>query len=237
MPPQSILRELGEDYTYKNFLKNLNEKRKSFNIAQQAGLAQRMALLESLMDPTRTHTRASRFEAGQLTIVDLSDPFIDSSSACGIFEVVLRLFTRTEVGTGKVLVVDEAHKVRSEICISSIAVEVSDLQYLSSNEASSGLTKSLITLIREQRHKGLRVVISTQGERVPRRNRDTVTDYKMTEPTVVPPVVLDLCTLAIMHRFSSPTWWNHIMRHTSAEVTLEAFDKIVKLKVCLILRR
>ncbi|KAA1466265.1 hypothetical protein DENSPDRAFT_831054 [Dentipellis sp. KUC8613] len=39
---------------------------------------------------------------------------MDSASACGIFEVVLRQFERAEVGTGKVLLVDEAHKVRDE---------------------------------------------------------------------------------------------------------------------------
>ncbi|KAL1738036.1 hypothetical protein HDZ31DRAFT_12653, partial [Schizophyllum fasciatum] len=57
---------------------------------------------------------------------------------------------------------------------------------------------SLLTLIREQRHHGLRVIISTQ------------------EPTVVPPVLLDLCSVAILHRFSSPSWWSHICDHVSA---------------------
>jgi len=47
-----------------------------------------------------------------LTIVDLTDPFIDASSACSVFEIVTRLFIRADVGTGKLLVVDEAHKVK-----------------------------------------------------------------------------------------------------------------------------
>jgi len=136
-----------------------------------------------------------RFAAGQLTIIDLSDPFIDSVSACGLFEIITRLFVRADVGTGKVLVVDEAHK------------------YLSSNNGCSGLTKSLLTLTREQRHLAMRVIISTQ------------------EPTVVPPVLLDLCTVAIMHRFSSPSWWEHVAHHVSADVSAEeAFDKVVRLQ-------
>ena len=53
----------------------------------------------------------SKFAAGQLTIVDLSDIFIDPYFACGIFEIIVRLFVRANLGTGKVLVVDEAHKV------------------------------------------------------------------------------------------------------------------------------
>ena len=50
-----------------------------------------------------------------MTIIDLSDPFLDAASACGLFEIIVRLFIRAEVNTGKVLVVDEAHKV--SICV------------------------------------------------------------------------------------------------------------------------
>ena len=75
-----------------------------------------MSLLTAFLEPKlkgKKSTPKPRFAAGQLTIVDLSDPFIDSASACGIFQIITRLFTRAKVGTGKVLVVDEAHKVRS----------------------------------------------------------------------------------------------------------------------------
>jgi len=180
------------------FKTRLDEKRKDFNPAQEAGLKQRMALLESFLFKNRNDAKnaaAERFRAGQLTIVDLSDPFIDPSSASGIFDVVTRLFVRAQVETGKVLLVDEAHK------------------YLSSNNSVTGLTKSLLTLIREQRHKGMRVIISTQ------------------EPTVVPPVLIDLCSVAVMHRFSSPSWWHHITQHVSADFSSsDAFDQVVKLQ-------
>ena len=75
-----------------------------------------MALLESFLAKSKgsgdPSLQENRFAAGQLTIVDLSDPFIDPASACGIFEVMTRLFLRAKVDTGKVIVVDEAHKVR-----------------------------------------------------------------------------------------------------------------------------
>ncbi|KAG1897623.1 uncharacterized protein F5891DRAFT_1129898 [Suillus fuscotomentosus] len=214
----SILRDLGESFSYKLFMDRLDDEKRSFNPAQVAGLEQRLALLNSFMvsngpQPaafgSKTYANISgprsnvlapkstprRFAAGQLTIVDLSDPFIDTGSACGLFEIVTRLFVRAEVETGKVLVVDEAHK------------------YLSTNRGVSGLTKAILTLTREQRHLGMRVIISTQ------------------EPTVVPPVLLDLCTVAIMHRFSSPAWWDHLARHISADVSVDAaFDTVVKLQ-------
>ncbi|EIW82443.1 hypothetical protein CONPUDRAFT_123376 [Coniophora puteana RWD-64-598 SS2] len=189
----SILRDLGENFTYMEFMARLDVKKESFNISQLSGLEQRMALLESFMN--RKVQSSSRFAAAQLTIIDLSDPFIDPGAACSIFEIITRLFVRSKVNTGKVLVVDEAHK------------------YLGTRGGASGLTKSLLTLTREQRHYGMRVIISTQ------------------EPTVVPPVLLDLCTVSILHRFSSPAWWDHLTRHVSADLSEEdAFDKVVRLQ-------
>lgn len=81
---------------------------------QLTGLEQRMWLLNSFMKKTGSSSSTSsapRFACGQLTIVDLSDPFIDATSACGLFEILTRLFVRADVRTGKVLLVDEAHKV------------------------------------------------------------------------------------------------------------------------------
>lgn len=47
----------------------------------------------------------------------------------------------------------------------------------------------------------------------------------------MPPVLLDLCSVAFMHRFSSQSWWDHISHHFSADLS-SAFDEIVRLKVC-----
>ena len=94
----------------------LNASKKTFNPAQLAGLEQRLSLLHSFLETTpiskkTSSKRPARFNAGMLTIIDLSDPFLDVASACGLFEIIIRLFVRADVGTGKVLVVDEAHKV------------------------------------------------------------------------------------------------------------------------------
>lgn len=93
-------------------MKTLEDSKKDFNPAQLSGLKQRMSLLTSFLDKSQKRRQtATRFAAGQLTIVDLTDPFIDPSCACGLFEIVTRLFVRSDIGTGKILVVDEAHKV------------------------------------------------------------------------------------------------------------------------------
>ncbi|KAG6911714.1 hypothetical protein DXG01_007964 [Tephrocybe rancida] len=178
----TILRDLGENYTYKAFVQELEIQKKKFNPAQLSGLEQRMSLLTSFMDKDKKsrRTKHARFAAGRLTVIDLSDPFIDPVSACGLFEIVTRLFVRSDVSTGKVLVVDEAHK------------------YLSSHRGSSGLTSALLMLTRQQRHLSMRVIISTQ--------------------------------VVVLHRFSSPSWWDHLVKHVSADfVGNDAFDKVVKL--------
>ncbi|THH12311.1 hypothetical protein EW146_g7741 [Bondarzewia mesenterica] len=196
---KSILRTLGEKYTYDAFIDILEMKKQSFNPAQLSGLQQRLELLQTFTLPRKKGMKAEkarpRFSRGKITIVDLSDPFIDPSSACGIFEIMLRLFERADVSTGKVLVVDEAHK------------------YLSETRAASGLTKALLSLIRQQRHMSMRVIMSTQ------------------EPTVIPPVFIELSSLAIMHRFSSSAWWSHLAKHVSADLSGDdTFDQVVKLK-------
>ncbi|KAI0363571.1 hypothetical protein BV20DRAFT_1039877 [Pilatotrama ljubarskyi] len=190
----SILRELGENFTYNAFLREVQEAKKDMNPHQKASLEQRLSLLASFVDPMKSR-KGSLFEPRRLTIIDLSDPFIDPSSACSLFEIVTRLFVRADLGTGKVLVVDEAHK------------------YLSANRGDTGLTKALTSLIRQQRHLAMRVIISTQ------------------EPTAVPPVLIDLCSIAIFHRFSSPAWWDAVVKRVCVDLSSDqGFNQVVKLK-------
>lgn len=190
----SILRDLGESFTYKRFLREVDKAKKDMSSMQTPPLDQRMVLLKAYVD-AYADPAMTRFKAGQLTVVDLSDPFVDPTVACALFEIVTRLFVRADVNTGKVLVVDEAHK------------------YLSLNRGMTGLTKALTSLIRQQRHLAMRVIISTQ------------------EPTALPPVLIDLCGIAILHRFSSPSWWEAIIKHVSADFSDgDAFDYVVKLK-------
>lgn len=60
--------------------------------------------------------------------------------------------------------------------------------------ASNALTESLMGVIRQQRHYGARVIISTQ------------------EPTISPRLI-DLCSITFIHRFSSPEWLDVLQRH------------------------
>ncbi|KAG9033500.1 hypothetical protein FS837_002445 [Tulasnella sp. UAMH 9824] len=187
----TLLRDLGEAFNYTEFKRQLDIKARDFNPAQATGYKQRISLLESFVTKQKTQ---SRFKAGQLTIIDLTDPFIDRAGACSLFEIVTKLFIRAKVDSGKVLVVDEAHK------------------YLMGDKGSHVLTGTLLSIVRQQRHLGTRMIMSTQ------------------EPTVIPPALLDLCSITIMHRFSSLGWFDHLSKHVSSDFGSEAFDSVVRLK-------
>ncbi|KAH6871822.1 hypothetical protein B0T10DRAFT_416941 [Thelonectria olida] len=67
-------------------------------------------------------------------------------------------------------------------------------KYMMVGAEGQTLTESLLSTIRLQRHIGVRVIISTQ------------------EPTISPRL-LDLCSVTIVHRFSSPDWLQSLRRH------------------------
>jgi hypothetical protein len=51
------------------------------------------------------------FEPGTLTIVDLSCPFVDEGAACAMFNICLALFLEEREAAGRIVALDEAHKV------------------------------------------------------------------------------------------------------------------------------
>lgn len=105
----------------------------------------------------------TRVESGTLTIIDLSDPFVDANTACSLFEIchgiILKrhkeAYDAKQISPGLILSLDEAHKFLDK-----------DLP------AAETFTASLLTTIREQRHNAARVVIATQepsiSEKIPR---------------------------------------------------------------------
>lgn len=94
------------------------------------------------------------------------------------------------------------------------------------------MVNTLVRMTRELRHTGMRIIISTQGKYLQRLDCSPFA-YPSPEPTCVPSVLLDLCGVAIMHRFSSPSWWTHVTKHFSGNFSVgntPAFDQVVTLK-------
>jgi hypothetical protein len=65
---------------------------------------------------------------------------------------------------------------------------------MSPTPGSKALTEELRTTVRLQRHYGARLIVSTQ------------------EPTLLTDLIA-LCSITVVHRFSSPEWFAAIKRH------------------------
>jgi hypothetical protein len=74
-------------------------------------LQQRLDLLDSYLDLQDEHD-GDYFVDGGVTILDLSCPFMDQSTTCILFRIAIDLFLHAHPSRGKLVVADEAHKVR-----------------------------------------------------------------------------------------------------------------------------
>jgi hypothetical protein len=110
----TILRSMEDSFDYSLFRERLEQE--MFNPGQKAMLSLRLILLEScLQGGTPENSVVSHFRQGQLTIIEyapvteerdrtvlimsisLSSPFMDGSSACGFFDMILGLFVEADV--------------------------------------------------------------------------------------------------------------------------------------------
>ena len=80
---------------------------------------------------------------------------------------------------------------------------------MTGTDSSSVFTESLLSVIRLQRHLATRVIIATQ------------------EPTISSSL-LDLCSMTIVHRFTSPAWHESLKSHIAA---MSSKDKASKKRV------
>ncbi|KAF8244386.1 hypothetical protein K440DRAFT_609685 [Wilcoxina mikolae CBS 423.85] len=196
-----VLRDMAETATgggfdyigFKARLKGLDLTRD-----QRMPLDQRLDLLESFLD-LENRDACFEFGPGSLTVVDLSCPFVDENTACVLFNICIGVYLGSEASDkGRIIAVDEAHK------------------YMTDTPASKVLTDRLLSVIREQRHYGVRVIISTQ------------------EPTISPRL-MDLSSATIIHRFTSPEWYNILRTHISVfqggAEGMDLFEHIIGLDV------
>jgi len=125
---RKILRNLAKTHTfsYQNFKAELEKA--DLTPAQRGPLNLRLEMLESFMvesgarsnrkgrrasmlQPVQSYEENAKFRSGVLTIIDLSDPFIDESSACALFDICIGLTLDLSDSCGRVFALDEAHKV------------------------------------------------------------------------------------------------------------------------------
>jgi hypothetical protein len=115
-----ILRDMAKErgaqigFSYADFKDRLHRARFSRN--QLGPLGMRLQLLEEFLDQSRassSYENAFNQTKGSLTIVDLSCPFVDENAACALFSICLSLFLERRSAGGRIIGLDEAHKVRA----------------------------------------------------------------------------------------------------------------------------
>ncbi|GAB1193388.1 hypothetical protein APSETT444_002604 [Aspergillus pseudonomiae] len=192
-----VLREMaienkGGNFDYLDFRRRLDKL--NLNRMQTPFLHQRLDLLDSYLDLKGEHN-GEYFTDGGITILDLSCPFMDQAATCILFRIAIDIFLHAHPSRGKMIVADEAHK------------------YMSETPAAKDLTETFLNIIRQQRHLGVRTIISTQ------------------EPTISPRLI-DLCSMTIIHRFTSPEWYRTIKKHvpigdqSNSQRSEESFDAL-----------
>jgi hypothetical protein len=105
-----ILREMatgGGAFNYFVFKDRL--KQCEFNSVQVNMLQMRLGLLESFLDLDDS-CPSPEYKEGEVTIMDMSCPFVDANTACILFRIGLQMYLQSGAA-GKLIVFDEAHKV------------------------------------------------------------------------------------------------------------------------------
>lgn len=100
--------ESGGYFDYSDFRVRLNAL--NLDRSQTPFLYQRLDLLDSYLDLTGKGI-SEYFVDGGVTILDLSCPFVDQSTACILFRIAIDLFLYAHPSRGKMIFADEAHKV------------------------------------------------------------------------------------------------------------------------------
>ena len=104
---------------------------------------------------------------------------------------MLSQFISSNVKHPQLIVFDEAHK------------------YLCGSSINDALSKTIVSTVRQMRHSGTRVVVSTQS------------------PLTIPPELRELVTIASLHRFHSHDWFSFLK--TKIPLRDEMFAQIMSL--------
>ena len=102
----------------------------------------RLDLLESLLDLSWKYPEPE-FRPGEVTIIDMSDPFMDANTACLVFKIRLQRYLQSKA-PGKIVVLNEARKVR--IALPKFFEQEADLDVVHIESARGKTTQRLHTL-------------------------------------------------------------------------------------------
>lgn len=177
-----IMKGMRENINLKDFRANVANSPLLSN-SQKLLAEQRIQFAEEYIDDSSQ--LGSLIQPGRLIIVDLRNEYIEKDEALGLFVVMLNIISSVGVKEfNKFIVFDEAHK------------------YMDNKD----LTSSIVTAIREMRHKGVSIMIASQ------------------DPLSLPNEIIELSSIVLLHKFNSPQWVKHVQKSITQLGTLTPAD-------------
>ncbi|KNG91128.1 hypothetical protein ANOM_000524 [Aspergillus nomiae NRRL 13137] len=183
-----LQQEAGTPFNYQEFKRRVLAS--GLTRDQLGPLKQRLDTLESFMP--REQVDISRSKESKVANGSMWDPvpgcltIVDMSCPCISPETACSLFN---ICLGIFLEQDPT--------IGRVVALDEAHKYMNSSAEAEIFTETLLSAVRLQRHLGTRVIISTQ------------------EPTVST-ALLNLCSVTIVHRFTSPEWLRTLQKHLAA---------------------
>ncbi|XHG06018.1 hypothetical protein AWENTII_009229 [Aspergillus wentii] len=189
---QRVLREMRivqqrtqTGFDYQEFKRRMRSS--NLTPAQLEPLSQRLATLESFMSQPQGGLSGGKEKSIPRGTDWKSKPrrltVVDLSCPCISPETACSLFN---ICLGIFLEQDP--------CVGKVVALDEAHKYMNRSIEARGFTETLLSAVRLQRHLGVRMIISTQ------------------EPTIST-ALLNLCSVTIVHRFSSPEWLRALHKH------------------------
>jgi hypothetical protein len=182
---KAIMKENRNNLTLEGLIQSVNDSLLLSN-AQRSLALQRLNFASQYINDDSF--LKEKLKPGRLIVVDLRDEFIEKDEALGLFVIMLNIFSGVKEVNGqtfnKFIVFDEAHK------------------YMNNKD----LTNSIVTAIREMRHKGVSILIASQ------------------DPPSLPNEIIELSSVVLLHKFNSPQWLKHIQKSITPLQSLTPAD-------------
>jgi hypothetical protein len=159
--------------------------------AQEGPLAQRLRLLESVVAESDANAGLVADSAdlyacarpGVLIVADLTDPLLASDEANGIFQVLTEQYRAIP-----------AAATGGGSGGGGKLLALDEAHKFMDGAASDGLSEAIVNVARLMRHDGMRLAVSTQS------------------PAALAPELLELVTVAVLHRFHSRDWFAYLAK-------------------------
>ncbi|KAL4809926.1 hypothetical protein BDV18DRAFT_150399 [Aspergillus unguis] len=189
-----VQQQVGGGFDYKEFKRRVDEC--DFTPGQLAPLTQRLDALESFMPSSQTQTpntwsKKKKPAVGSggtdWTPVPGRLTIVDLSCPCVSPETACALFN---ICLG-IFLQEENENIGRVFALDEAH------KYMTTSPEAAIFTETILSAVRLQRHLGVRVIVSTQ------------------EPTIST-ALLNLCSVTIVHRFTSPEWLKVLRSHLAA---------------------